>query len=135
MDDEFQSILAAQALGFQNFEDADPIFGVFAFGQLPMQDLRAVRVGPDAHGDENRTLETSFDRPFAAPTVSADFAIGPQDRHPDGIDLQDGWYIVWVAVRFRICELMQALVRGTQGQRANVQVGPAPCASMLSQIR
>jgi hypothetical protein len=47
------------------------VFGTFAFTEPPEQDLAAVALGPQAHGDQDRTLNLPFDRPQAALAIAA----------------------------------------------------------------
>jgi hypothetical protein len=74
--------------------------------QLPKQDFTAVRVRPNAHGNEDRTLETPLDHSFSPFAITTDLTVGSQERDPDGINLQDRRDIGRVAVGRELCQLM-----------------------------
>jgi hypothetical protein len=63
VNNQFQAVLAADALGFQDLKEGDPFFRAFAGPELPRQDLAAVLVGPYPQGDHDGHLEASFDGP------------------------------------------------------------------------
>jgi hypothetical protein len=85
MDDQPQTILAPDALGFQDGQESGPFLVVFAVAQVPEQDFTAVRVGPNTHGDEKGALESAFNRPLAALSVTTHLAIRTHLRHPESV--------------------------------------------------
>ena len=85
-----------------------------------MQDLTTICVWPNAHSDEDRTLEATFHWPFTTLGIAAHFAIGPQLSHLNGVYLQDRRHLIAVTAGIEVNELMQPLVQGTQGKRTDV---------------
>jgi hypothetical protein len=76
VEDELQSVLASNALFFQDTEKTNPLLIVLTATYLPEQNLGAVALRPNPHGNKYRALEATLDRSSAAFAVTTYLAIG-----------------------------------------------------------
>jgi hypothetical protein len=75
VEDELQSILASNALLFQDTEKSNPLLIILAATYLPEQNLGAVALRPNPHGYKDRALEAALDRSSAAFAVTTHLPI------------------------------------------------------------
>ena len=69
-------------------------------------------VRPDAHGDEEGTLEAPLDGPFAALAIPSYLTIGSQLGNPDSIYLQDWRHLVRIWLGAKLLQAVQPLGQG-----------------------
>ncbi len=114
IDDEFESVFAADAQGLEIGEEGKPGGFVFVVSQAPGQDFCAIGVRPDAESAENGPFAALFARAAATFGVKTVGSCRHQLRHPDGIDLQNGSGRGQGVCDRQFSQLLETAVEGAQ---------------------